>query len=447
MLGKWSRKLGPSRLIALSFVILILTGTFLLCLPVSARDGNFTSPLDALFTATSATCVTGLIVADTFTKWSLFGQIVILILIQIGGIGLMSFISMFFIFMKRKLSLQERMLLMQAAGNTRLSGMVKLVRRIVSGTFLIEGCGALLLALRFIPRMGFGQGLYYAVFHAISAFCNAGFDLMGRYEAFSSLTGYASDVLVNITVMLLIIIGGIGFLVWDDILKCRLSFKNYSLHSKIVLVTTPVLLVGGAIGYFVFEQNYTLQGNGIGEQILKSFFASTTMRTAGFNTIDYASMSPSASLLSDVLMMIGGSPGSTAGGMKITTIALVFLSMVSMLRGQSDTVIGKRRVSTILIKQAAVIILVYAVYILAGTMLICHIEGLPMSNVLFEVISAVCTVGVTTGITPHLCALSHIILIILMYGGRIGGFTLMLILGKQNKQPPLRRPKENILIG
>ena len=394
MLGKWSRKLGPSRLIALSFVILILTGTFLLCLPVSARDGNFTSPLDALFTATSATCVTGLIVADTFTKWSLFGQIVILILIQIGGIGLMSFISMFFIFMKR-----------------------------------------------------FGQGLYYAVFHAISAFCNAGFDLMGRYEAFSSLTGYASDVLVNITVMLLIIIGGIGFLVWDDILKCRLSFKNYSLHSKIVLVTTPVLLVGGAIGYFVFEQNYTLQGNGIGEQILKSFFASTTMRTAGFNTIDYASMSPSASLLSDVLMMIGGSPGSTAGGMKITTIALVFLSMVSMLRGQSDTVIGKRRVSTILIKQAAVIILVYAVYILAGTMLICHIEGLPMSNVLFEVISAVCTVGVTTGITPHLCALSHIILIILMYGGRIGGFTLMLILGKQNKQPPLRRPKENILIG
>ena len=432
MLGKWSRKLGPSRLIALSFVILILTGTFLLCLPVSARDGNFTSPLDALFTATSATCVTGLIVADTFTKWSLFGQIVILILIQIGGIGLMSFISM---------------LLMQAAGNTQLSGMVKLVRRIVSGTFLIEGCGALLLALRFIPRMGFGQGLYYAVFHAISAFCNAGFDLMGRYEAFSSLTGYASDVLVNITVMLLIIIGGIGFLVWDDILKCRLSFKNYSLHSKIVLVTTPVLLVGGAIGYFVFEQNYTLQGNGIGEQILKSFFASTTMRTAGFNTIDYASMSPSASLLSDVLMMIGGSPGSTAGGMKITTIALVFLSMVSMLRGQSDTVIGKRRVSTILIKQAAVIILVYAVYILAGTMLICHIEGLPMSNVLFEVISAVCTVGVTTGITPHLCALSHIILIILMYGGRIGGFTLMLILGKQNKQPPLRRPKENILIG
>ena len=285
------------------------------------------------------------------------------------------------------------------------------------------------------------------MFHAISAFCNAGFDLMGRYEPFSSLTGYASDVLVNVTIMLLILIGGIGFLVWDDILKYRLSFKNYSLHSKIILVTTPVLLVGGAIGYFVFEQNYTLQGNGIGEQILKSFFASTTMRTAGFNTIDYAGMSPSASLLSDVLMMIGGSPGSTAGGMKITTITLVFLSMVSMLRGQSDTVIGKRRVSTILIKQAAVIILVYAVYILAGTMLICHIEGLPMSNVLFEVISAVCTVGVTTGITPHLCALSHIILIVLMYGGRIGGFTLMLILGKQNKQPPLRRPKENILIG
>lgn len=447
MLGKWSRKLGPSRLIALSFVILILTGTLFLCLPISSRDGNFTAPLDALFTATSATCVTGLIIADTFTKWSLFGQLIILILIQIGGIGLMSFISMFFIFMKRKLSLQDRMLLMQAAGNTQLSGMVKLVRRIVFGTFIIEGCGAFLLAIRFIPRMGLAQGLYYAIFHAISAFCNAGFDLMGRYEPYSSLTSYSADVLVNVTIILLIVIGGIGFLVWDDIIKCRLHLKNYSLHSKIILVTTPILLVGGAIGYFVFEQHYTLQGDGIGEQILKSFFASTTMRTAGFNTIDYASMSPSASLLSDVLMMIGGSPGSTAGGMKITTITLVFLSMVSMLRGESDTVIGKRRLSTMLIKQAAVIILVYATYILTGTMLICHIEGLPMANVLFEVISAVCTVGVSTGITPDLNPLSHIILIILMYGGRIGGFTLMLVLGHQNKQPPLRRPKENILIG
>ena len=447
MLGKWSKKLSPSRLIALSFILLILMGTFLLCLPIAARDGCFTPPLDALFTATSATCVTGLVVADTFTKWSLFGQIVIIVLIQIGGIGLMSFISMFFIFMKRKLYLQDRMLLMQSAGNTQLSGMVKLVRRIILGTFLIEGCGAVFLAIRFIPRMGVIQGLYYAVFHSISAFCNAGFDLMGRYEPYSSLTAYASDVLINITIMLLILIGGIGFLVWDDIIKYRLRFNDYSLHSKIILVTTPILLIGGALGYFVFEQKYTLLGDSIGEQILKSFFASTTMRTAGFNTIDYARMSPSASLLSDVLMMIGGSPGSTAGGIKSTTITIVFLSIISMLRGEADTLVGKRRLSTILIKQAAVIILVYAVYVLTGAMLICHIEKLPMADVLFEVISAVCTVGVTTGITPHLSTISHIILIILMYGGRIGGFTLMLVLGQQRKKPPLRRPKENILIG
>lgn len=447
MFGKLSHKISPSRLIALSFILLILTGTLFLCLPIASKDGCWTYPLDALFTATSATCVTGLIIADTFTKWSLFGQVVILVLIQIGGIGLMSFISMFFIFIKRKLSLHDRMLMMQAAGSTQIGGMARLIKRILWGTFIIEGVGAVFLAIRFVPLWGVGKGIYFSVFHAVSAFCNAGFDLMGSVEPYSSLTTFDSDVLVNVTIIVLIVIGGIGFLVWNDIVKYRLHFKQYTLHAKLILVTTPVLLIIGALGYFIFEQNYTLRGDGLGEQILKSLFASTTMRTAGFNTIDYSQMSPSSSLLSDVLMMIGGSPGSTAGGIKTTTIVVIFISMFSMMRNQSDTVIFKKRISVTLVKQAAVIIIVYAAYIFLGTMLICHIEGLSLSAVLFEVVSAVCTVGVSTGITPYLSDLSHVILIVLMFGGRIGGFTLMLVLGQKKKGAPLRRPKENILIG
>lgn len=447
MFHKLICKFSPTRLIALSFILVILMGTILLCLPVSSRTGEWNTPLNALFTATSATCVTGLIIADTYTNWSIFGQIVILLMIQIGGIGLMTIISMFFILAKKKLNLQERMLLMQAAGNIQVSGMVKLLKRILIGTAIFEGIGTLFLAVRFIPKMGIGQGIYYSIFHSISAFCNAGFDLMGKYTPFSSFTSYADDWLVNLTLASLIIIGGIGFLVWEDIWKNKLHFRRYSLHSKLVLITTAIVLVAGTIGYFFFEANYTMSGDGIGERILKSFFASTTMRTAGFNTIDYNKMSHASFLLSDTLMMIGGSPGSTAGGIKTTTIAIILISTITMARGNEDTTVFKKRLGKDLVKQAAIILLVYLAYVILGTMLICHIEGLSMHTVQFEVISAVCTVGVTSGITPKLSSLSHIILILLMYCGRIGGFSLMLILGKSKKQPPLKRPKEKILIG
>lgn len=450
MLYKWLHKISPTRIIALSFILVILCGTVLLCLPLSSRTGQWTHPLDALFTSTSATCVTGLIIADTYTNWSLFGQLVILVMIQIGGIGLMTVISMIFIFMKRKLSMQERMLLMQAAGNVQVAGMVKLIKRILAGTAIIESFGAILLAIRFIPKMGFGQGLYYAVFHSVSAFCNAGFDLMGKYEPYSSFTAYQDDWLVNLTLAALIILGGIGFLVWEDILKNKCKFSKYSLHSKLILITAGILLLLGTIGFFIFESNFTMKGDAVPERILKSFFASTTMRTAGFNTIDYSQMSPSAILLSDALMMIGGSPGSTAGGIKTTTIAVIFIAMISMSRGNSDITIFKKRLGKDLVKQAAVIVVVYLTYVILGTMLICHIEAINnirLSSAQFEVISAACTVGVTMGITPHLSALSHVILIILMYGGRIGGFSLMLVFGELNKKPPLKRPKEKVLIG
>ena len=447
MFYKWMYRISPTRIIALSFILVILTGTVLLCLPVSSRMGQWTSPLDALFTSTSATCVTGLIIADTYTNWSLFGQLVILVMIQIGGIGLMTVISMVFIFLKKKLRMQERKVLMQAAGNLQVGGMVKLIQRILIGTAVIETAGALLLSIRFIPRMGLGTGIYFAIFHSISAFCNAGFDLMGKYEAFSSFTAWQDDWLVNLTLAALIILGGIGFLVWEDILKNKLNFRCYSLHSKLILIVTALLLVIGTIGFFFFESEYSMKDSGTGSRILQSFFASTTMRTSGFNTIDYSQMSPSSVLLSDTLMMIGGSPGSTAGGIKTTTIAVIFIAMASMSRGNSDSTIFKKRLGKDLVKQAAVIVVVYLTYVLVGAMLICHIEGLDLSTTLFEVISGACTVGVTMGITPALGTASHILLILLMFSGRIGGFSLMLVFGELDKKPPLKRPKEKILIG
>lgn len=447
MIYKWLHKITPTRIIALSFILVILTGTLLLCLPVSSRTGDWTHPRDALFTSTSATCVTGLIVEDTYTHWSLFGQLVILVMIQIGGIGLMTVISMIFLFMRRKLSMQERLILMQAAGNVQVAGVVKLVKRILAGTGIIEAAGAVLLAIRFIPQMGILQGSYYAIFHSVSAFCNAGFDLMGKYEPYSSMTAYQDDWLVCLTLTLLIILGGIGFLVWDDILKNKLHFSHYTLHAKLILIMTGILLLLGTIGFFIFEAEATMQEDGIGERILKSIFASTTMRTAGFNTIDYSRMSPASTLLSDTLMMIGGGPGSTAGGIKTTTIAVIFIAMVSMSHGNSDITVFKKRLGKDLVKQAAVIVIVYINYVIFGTMLICHIEGLGLSEVLFEVISATCTVGVTTGITQSLSTASYILLILLMFAGRIGGFSLILIFGDLGKKPPLKRPKEKILIG
>lgn len=447
MLYKWLYKISPTRIIAISFIAVILTGTILLSLPVASRTGQWTSLPDALFTSTSATCVTGLIVADTFTKWSLFGQLVILTMIQIGGIGLMTVISMIFILLKRKLNMQERKVLMQAAGNIQVGGMVRLIRRILTGTAIIEGAGAALLSIRFIPKLGWAEGIYYAIFHSISAFCNAGFDLMGQFHTFSSFTDWQDDWLVNLTLAALIIIGGIGFLVWEDILKNKFKFSRYTLHSKLILIVAGILLVAGTAGYFIFESGYTMKGDGTAQRLLKSFFASTTMRTAGFNTIDYSRMSPSSILLSDVLMLIGGSPGSTAGGIKTTTITVIFIAMVSMAHGNSDITIFRKRLGKDLVKQAAVILVVYLTYIILGTMLICHLEGIDLSTVIFEVTSAVCTVGVTMGITPTLGTVSRILLIVLMYSGRIGGFSLMLVFGELDKKPPLKRPKEKILIG
>ena len=263
------RKLTYTQIIALGFFLIILTGGILLTLPISSRSGEFTPFLNAIFTATSATCVTGLVVYDTFTHWSLFGQIVIICMIQIGGIGFMTIITMLSIFLKRKIGLNERKLLMQSAGSIQIGGVVALILRIIKGTIFFEGIGAILLSIRFIPEMGFLRGIYNAVFHAVSAFCNAGFDLMGRFEKFSSLTRYSDDILVNLTIMSLIVIGGIGFIVWSDIIKFKFNFKKYELHSKIVLTATASLIIVGALVFFIFEsQNGVLANSSVKESIL-----------------------------------------------------------------------------------------------------------------------------------------------------------------------------------
>ncbi len=447
MISKWLKHISATRLIALSFLIVILSGSILLCLPCSSKGGEWTGFTDAFFTATSATCVTGLVVFDTFSHWSLFGQLIILLMIQIGGIGLMTIIIMLFIFLKRKISLHERLLLMQSAGTVRISGMVKLVKRIVKGTLICEGVGALFLAARFIPQMGLLTGSYYAVFHSVSAFCNAGFDLMGRFEHFSSLTAYEQDPVINITIMLLIIVGGIGFLVWDEIVRYGVHFGKYSLHAKIVLSTTAFLVLSGTIGFFIFEYHGNLEELSLSNKLLSSAFMSVTTRTAGFNTMDTATLSESGSLLSMILMFIGGSPGSTAGGIKTSTLAVVFFATVSMSKGRNEITLFKRSLRADMVKHAAVIIIIYLSGILFATMIICHVEPYSITDILFETISAAATVGLSRGLTPSLSTLSHMILAFLMFAGRIGGLSMMLVFGEQKQQPPLSRPTEPIIIG
>ena len=440
-------KLTYTQTIVLFFAVVIATGTLLLCLPVASKSREWTPLLDCAFTATSATCVTGLIVYDTFTHWSLFGQLVILSMIQIGGLGVMTIITTFSVFAKRKISLRERKLLMQSAGAFKSSGIIKLLKQIIAITMICEGTGATLLAVRFCPELGIAKGLYYAVFHAVSAFCNAGFDLMGRYGQFSSLTPFYNDVAVNLTIASLIVAGGLGFIVWQDVISNKFSVKKYSVHSKIVLITTAVLLFGGWLLYFVFENNASLEGLSTGEKVLASLFQSASSRTAGFNTVPLNKLSGAGVILMSVMMLIGGSPGSTAGGIKTTTIAVMIIELIAAAKGNKDTVVFKRKLEDDTVKRAGAIISVYMMAVVISLMAICAIENLPLSDVLFEVASGAGTVGLTVGITPTLSDFSHVILMMLMFGGRIGGLTLVVAFAERREYAKLARPTEKILIG
>lgn len=446
MISKIKSNITYTRIIAFSFFSVILVGTLLLYLPISAKNGDFTPIIDCLFTATSATCVTGLVVYDTYSHWSLFGQIVILLLIQIGGLGFMTVITMFSIFMKRHFSLHERRLLMASASTMRISGIVTMVKHIVIGTLSVELFGAAILTTCFYKDMGLPMAIWYGVFHSISAFCNAGFDIMGQFDT-PSLTAYVGDPVVTITIMLLIITGGLGFLVWGNILFSKFRLHKMELHSKIVIITTTFLILFGGILLYMTEYHHAFSTLAPGEKWLAAFFQSVTTRTAGFNTVDQASLSNAGSIISTILMFIGGSPGSTAGGIKTTTFAIIIMNIFSSTSNSCDIIMFKRKVSHQIVNQAYAIGSIYLLLVLCSTIMICAIEPLGLRETSFEVVSAIGTVGLSMGVTSVLSATSKLIIIFLMYSGRIGGLSLVLTLAEKKDKIHLDRPTEKIVIG
>ncbi|NLV87046.1 MAG: Trk family potassium uptake protein [Clostridiales bacterium] len=448
-MSKLRDKLSYTRIIVLSFLLIILVGAVVLSLPISSRSRDWTPFFDAMFTATSATCVTGMTIYDTYTHWSLFGQFIILLLIQIGGLGVMTCIAMIALFLKRRISLGERRLLMQSAGSLEIGGIVKLIRRIIIGTTVIELFGAVLLSFIFCPKMGFLVGIWNGLFHSISAFCNAGFDLMGRYGSFSSLSAQwlATNPLFSFTISLLIIIGGIGFIVWNDIWKHRLEFKKYEVHSKIVLSSTAILIFSGTILFYIFESGSAFAGMHTGEKLISSLFLSIMPRTAGFNTINLSEMSDSGTLLTALLMFIGGGSGSTAGGIKVTTFVVLLLGALASTRRRSGITIFKRRLDEHTSSQASAVVTVYFTVVFLASMIISFIEPYPLHDILFESVAAISTAGLSKGITPFLSSFSQAVLMFLMFSGRIGGLSLMLVLAERRISIPIDRPTVKILIG
>ncbi len=442
------KKIPSIRIIAFGYMLFVLTGALLLTLPFASRSGESVGFINALFTATSSSCVTGLVVMDTATSWSLFGQIVIICLIQVGGLGFMTIATLFSMALKRRIGLRARMTMVESINNDNIGSVLELTKTIVIGTAIFEGAGTLLLATRFIPEFGLAKGIWYSVFHAISAFCNAGFDLMGVYEPYASLTLHADDVLVNVTVMALITLGGLGFFVWDDIYKNKLKFKKYSLHTKLVLTVSAILTFGGALLFMIFERNFTNAGAGVGQSILNSFFDSVTARTAGFNTTDTAALSPAGKILTVILMFIGGSPGSTAGGMKTTTLAVIAISTFNGMRRRQSKGIFGRRLEKDAIHKASSVAFTNLTLALTGVILICAFQpSLNISDIIFEVTSAIGTVGMTTGITRDLITASRIVIIFLMYCGRVGSVSFALALMEPHSAPPVKNPREKITIG
>ena len=441
------RRLNQVQFIALGFFIIIISGALLLMLPVSARDGQGTDFISALFTATSSTCVTGLIVADTWTHWSLFGQIIILLMIQIGGLGFVTIGVAFAVLFRRKIGLRQRDLLKESVNALEIGGIVKLARRIIMGTFMFEGIGAVILSIRFIPEMGAARGIYYGIFHAVSAFCNAGFDLMGYKGQYSSLSSYVGDPVVNLVICLLIIIGGIGFVVWSDIYTNRLKFQRYTLHTKLVLTVTLILIVSGTLILYVVERRYTLAGLSAGEKFWASLFGAVTARTAGFNTVDTASLSPAGKIFTMILMFIGGSPGSTAGGIKTTTIAVMVIFLFSNLRNDSGCNVFHRRISAEIINKAAMVFSLNLFLAVGAILVILATNALPMEDILFEVFSAIGTAGMSTGITRQLNTIGRIVIILLMYCGRIGSMTFALSFIYRPQKAQITLPVEKVTIG
>jgi len=431
------------QVILLGFLGLILLGALILTLPVCSRSGTWTPFSDTLFTSVSAACVTGLIVQDTATHWSFWGQLLILILIQIGGLGVITVAVTFFRLWGRRISLAQRNMMQQSISAPQVGGIVRRTGFILRGSICIELCGALLLMPVFLRDFGFAKGLWYSLFHAISAFCNAGFDLMGVREKYSSLTSYGADLWVNTVIMLLIVVGGIGFLVWEDLREKRFRFRRLRMHTKLVLVSSAVLILIPATLNFLLEYRELP----LKERILNALFQSVTTRTAGFNTADLTKMSEPGILQMIGLMLIGGSPGSTAGGMKTTTVAVLFLAGLTVFRRRDDVECFRRRIGQDVIRNAGTILFLYLMLFSVGSAILSRVEGLPLLTCMFETSSAVGTVGLSLGITPNLHQCSRIILMVLMFLGRVGALTLVYALLPGGKNPPGRKPLETVTVG
>lgn len=436
-----------TRMLAFGFAVIILIGALLLTLPAASRGNVSTSFLDALFTAVSATCVTGLVVVDTYQHWSLFGQIVILLLIQVGGLGFITIGAYINVLLKKKIGLRSRTAIHESISTLEIAGVVRLVKKIIKGTLLFELGGALLLMIRFIPEFGVVRGIYFGIFHSVSAFCNAGFDLMGIREGYSSLTAYEGDVLVNLTIIALILIGGAGFLVWDDFLRNGFHFRRYMLHTKIMLSASAVLVFGGAALFGIFENNGLLAGLSLKEKALGALFLAVTPRTAGFNTTDVAGMSQASRLLNMLLMFIGGGSGSTAGGIKVTTFVVMVFSAAATIRRSYGVNLFGRRLEEDVIRRASAILMCNALLVLGASMLLLSLQPLEFTAVFTETISAMSTVGLSTGITRQLVPLSRLVLILLMYCGRLGSLSFALVFAQRDIVPPVRQPVEKIVVG
>ena len=436
-------RLTSFQIIILGFVSVILMGTIMLMLPVSAREGVVTPFGDALFTAVSAVCVTGLVVVDTASYWSVFGQAVILVLIQIGGLGVITVASLMIMLVGRKIGLMQRQTMQNAISAPQVGGIVKLTRFIIKISFLVEAAGAVLLMPVFVPEYGI-KGVWMSVFHSVSAFCNAGFDLMGdKTGKFSSLTSFSANGYLSFVIAMLIIIGGIGFVTWQDIGTKKTAFKEYKMQTKVILVTTAILIAVPTVIFYFTE----FSGLPIGQRIYASFFQAVTPRTAGFNTADLTKMTDVGQGIIMVLMLIGGSPGSTAGGMKITTVAILYANAIAIFGNKTSANIFGRRIEDDAVKSASTILFMYVTLAMTAATAISLIERLPMETCLFETFSAIATVGLTLGVTPSLSIFSHIILIVLMFFGRVGGLTIIFAAFSNKDKSILKYPTESIIAG
>lgn len=450
-LSRFMSQRSPTEILIAGFALVILVGAVLLTLPIATQSGVSASFVNALFTSTSSVCVTGLVVVDTGTYWSVFGKVVIICLIQVGGLGFMSFATMFFVLAGKKITIKDRLLIQSSINMDSLSGIVKFAKYIFYSAFIIEAIGALLLGLVFVPEFGFLKGIGFSIFHSISSFCNAGFDLMGNY---ASLTKYVDNFIVNFVICLLIILGGLGFAVTSDLIFVR-KFRKMSMHSKFVLVTTGILLIVGFVFFFIFEFNNpkTMGNLPLHGKFLASMFQSVTPRTAGSNTVDIAGLTAPSIFLTMILMFVGASPGSTGGGVKTTTMGIIIMTVGSVLRGKKDVVAFKRTISGSLIRRSiSILIIASGLIIIMIFILLCTEPGASFEAVIFEVLSAFGTVGLSMGLTPNLTIEGKLAISLTMFIGRLGPLTIAYAISQSEKHSKenigtFKLPEGNIMIG